>query len=125
MTELESKILEHYCGAAVAIMNGGDGVLASTLIAKSFNITLYKARKAIKALVAAGYLQRDHVGGLSDWDWQVHCYHGYSITEKATKTLEYRKAKYHEAKICAEIWGGGNLYSHYKAIGRTEVTANE
>ena len=116
MTELESSILQTYCWAAVAIMNGGDGVLSSVLIAKSMGITLYKARKAIKALVAAGYLQRDHVGGLSDWDWQVHCYHGYSITKEAMKTLEHRKAKYREAKICSEIWGGGSMWSYYKTL---------
>ncbi len=116
MTEIESQILQRYCGAAVAIMNGGDGVLSSVFIAKSMNVTLYKARKAIKALVAAGYLQRDHVGGLSDWDWQVHCYHGFSITEEATKTLEYRKAKYREAKICSEIWGGGSMWNYYKTL---------
>lgn len=115
-TELESKVLFEYCKAAVNIMGDGDGVLSSVLIAKSLNVTKYAARKAIKALVAAGFLKRDHVGGLSDWDWQVHCYHGYSITEAALKTLEYRKAKYREAKIDSEIWGGGNMYSYWKTM---------
>ena len=114
--DIKSEILSTYCQIACTI-SAHEPILSSVYISKRHNLSLYKARKLIRELVDEGLLVKDHEGGLSDWDWQVHCYHGYRITRKAEETMEYRKAAYQEAKYEAE-WLGGSMFSHWKRLRR-------
>lgn len=115
MESLKEEIFFLYCKASADMMDPSDGVLSSIATAKHFNISKYMARKVIHDLVEEGLLRKTHYGGLSDWDWQVHCYHGYSITNKARNTWTYKKALYREAKICAECFGG-HMISYYRSM---------
>lgn len=112
IVELKDKIFRSYCSISSDIMAAGHCILSSKYIAKRYNITLYRARKIIKELVADGLLVADYEGGYSDWDCMVHCYRGYRVTKRATQTREYKEEKWKNCKAMAKSFGG-TAYSYY------------
>lgn len=51
-------------------------------VGRILHIPVTLVREACRNLVEEGYLVKGHSGGMDD-DGQVHCYHGYYITDKA------------------------------------------
>lgn len=67
----------------------------STLLSKVCNKSLYQTRKELKILKEQGYIKSDKYCAVTeDGNYLIN---GYTITEKAKETEEYRKA-YAEAK---------------------------
>ncbi len=62
---------------------------AATDIARRLHIPLSLAREACRKLVEEGYLVKDHFGWMDD-DGYVHCYHGYSVTDKTREMEEWK-----------------------------------
>lgn len=114
------NVLKIYCDISVSIMNMGHDILPSTYIAKKFNCSLYKARKIIKQLVEQGLLKSAMDSGY-DEEYGVYCIRGYAITDKARKTLIYKRCKWNEAKLCSQCFEDtGSAYSYWKGFSMTE-----
>ena len=103
LSELESKVLADLCGHCVGIMDGWVPYPAR-LIAKHLNITLYATRKALKRLKELGLVES--ISMVLDSEECSLPYHGFTVTKKAKKTLEYKNEAWKEAAICAECFGG-------------------
>ena len=77
----------------------------STAIAEHLGISLYQARKELNRLKELGlvvstmYCERDEEGN--------YIMRGYTITEKAKATTEYKNAYEREEKIRQECFGTG------------------
>ena len=113
--DLKDRIFDFYCYTSTDLMDPSGGLISSIHCAKRLQISKYMARKVIHELVEEGLLVKGHYGGLSDWDWCVHCYHGFAITRKAKETSIYRRAAYRSAKIAAECFGGHTI-EYYKTF---------
>jgi hypothetical protein len=75
----------------------------STVLSKSCNLSLYKTRKELKALKEQGYVVADRYTESTE-DGQI-LINGYTITEKAKGTEEYKKAFEVERKIVKDVYG--------------------
>lgn len=97
-----NKVLYHLCLHCVDIM---DGYLPfpSTVLSKCCNLSLYKTRKELKSLKEQGYVIADRYAKSTE-DGQI-LLNGYTITEKAKETEEYKKAFEIERKIVKDVWG--------------------
>lgn len=92
-----NEVLYRLCRHNVSIMDGWIP-FPSTILSKLCNMSLYKTRKELKRLKDLGYVKADRwcdVG--EDRNYLVN---GYTITEKAKETEEYKKAYSEEANIC-------------------------
>lgn len=95
----KDELFEWLC-EATAVISDGAHIYSITHIAKCTGNTEYRIRKLMHELRDDGLVERDYWGGLSDWDWMVHCYHGWSLTEKALDTELYKE---YDKKAIAEM----------------------
>lgn len=97
-----NNVLYKLCLHCVDIM---DGYLPfpSTILSKSCNLSLYKTRKELKALKEQGYVVADRYTESTE-DGQI-LLNGYTITDKAKKTEEYKKAFEVERKLVKDVYG--------------------
>ena len=97
-----NKVLYHLCVHCVGIMDGWMPY-PSTILCKNCNLSLYKTRKELKALKEQGYVIADRYTESTE-DGQI-LINGYTITENAKETEEYKKAFEVEARIVKEVYG--------------------
>lgn len=97
-----NKVLYHLCLHCVGIMDGYVP-LPSTILCKACDLSLYKTRKELKALKEQGYVIADRYAESTE-DGQI-LINGYTITEKAKETKEYKKAFEVESKIVKDVFG--------------------
>lgn len=97
-----NNVLYKLCLHCVSIM---DGYMPypSTILSKSCNLSLYKTRKELKSLKEQGYVVADRYTENTE-DGQI-LLNGYTITEKAKETEEYKKAFEVERKIVKDVYG--------------------
>lgn len=92
-----NEVLYRLCRHCVSIMDGWVPY-PSTILSKVCDMSLYKTRKELKRLKELGYVKSDRWCNVEeDGNYLVS---GYTITEKAKETEEYKKAHAEEANIC-------------------------
>ena len=74
----------------------------STILCKVCNLSLYNTRKELKALKEQGYVIADRYTESTE-DGQI-LINGYTITEKAKETEEYKKAFKEEKQAVKECF---------------------
>lgn len=97
-----NNVLFHLCRHCVNIMDGWYP-FPSTCLSKICELSLYKTRKELKALKEAGLVVSDRYCLVGE-DGNI-LVNGYTITEKAKETEEYKKAYAEEADICKKAFG--------------------
>lgn len=97
-----NEVLYKLCQHCISIM-GSWIPYPSTLMAKSLNLSLYKVRKELKSLKEQGLVVADRYCEVTDEGTIL--INGYTITEKAKQTEEYKKAYEEERKICLDVFG--------------------
>ena len=97
-----NNVLYKLCLHCVDIM---DGYLPfpSTVLSKSCGLSLYKTRKELKRLKEQGCVVADRYTESTE-DGQI-LLNGYTITEKAKETEEYKKAFEVVRKIVKDVYG--------------------
>jgi hypothetical protein len=84
----------------------------STVVAAICDISLYKARKEIKKLKEEGLVVSNRYIDNDEDNERPIIVNGYTITNKAKETAEYKLAFEEERAACMEIFGfdigGGN-----------------
>lgn len=96
-----NEVLYHLCRHCVGIMDGWIPY-PSTILCKVCNLSLYKTRKELKALKEQGYVIADRYAESTE-EGQI-LINGYTITEKAKKTKEYKKAFAEEKQVVKECF---------------------
>lgn len=96
------EILYKVCRFSVSIMSGWHPYPA-TAIAKSLGISVHKVRYHLRKLKAQGLVKSIHEGGMSEYG-DVFCYWGWTITDKARSTEEYKKAYAEERALCKKCF---------------------
>lgn len=96
------KILYTLCRHNVGIMDGWHPFPATT-ISQILEINVGQVRYHLKKLKEKGLVNSCHEGGMTE-DGEVFCLWGWTITEKAIKTEEYRKAYEEERILCKECF---------------------
>ena len=97
-----NEILYHLCRHCVSIM-GGWYPFPSTCLSEVCGKSLYQTRKELKKLKEQGYIVSDQYCEIDeDRNYLVS---GYTITDKAKETEEYKQAFEEEEKICRECFG--------------------
>lgn len=96
-----NKVLFNICKHCVSLIDGWHPY-PSTCLSKKCNITLYQTRKELKKLKELGLIKSD-IQTITD-DEGTCILRGYTITEKAKETEEYKKAFEEERKICLQIF---------------------
>lgn len=104
MKDIEKKVFETICKSEVNIMDRGYPI-ASTFIAEHLNITLYKARKALKTLKEKGLVKSCHCSIYSNLDERYGIASGYLLTELGKQTEEYKRAEQQEIELIKKIFG--------------------
>lgn len=97
-----NNVLFHLCRHCVNIMDGWYP-FPSTYLSKICGLSLCKTRKELKALKEAGLVVSDRYCLVGE-DRNI-LVSGYTITEKAKETEEYKKAYAEEADICKKAFG--------------------
>lgn len=97
-----NNVLYKLCLHCVDIMDGYVP-FPSTVLSKSCNLSLYKTRKELKVLKEQGYVVADRYTESTE-DGQI-LINGYTITEKAKETEEYKKAFEVERKLVNDVYG--------------------
>lgn len=97
-----NEVLYYLCLHCVGIMDGWIPY-PSTILCKVCDLSLYKTRKELKSLKEQGYVVADRYTESTE-DGQI-LINGYTITEKAKETEEYKKAFEVEARIVKEVYG--------------------
>ena len=97
-----NKVLLYLCSHCVSIMDGYIP-FPSTVLSKVCGLSLYKTRKELKTLKEQGYVIADRYTEVTE-DGNI-LLNGYTITDKAKETEEYKTAFECERKIVKEIWG--------------------
>ena len=97
-----NEILYRLCRHNVNIMDGYIP-FPSTCLSRLCNTSLYKTRKELKKLKEQGLVVSDRYCEIGE-DRNI-LVNGYTITEKAKETEEYKKAFQEEAAICKECFG--------------------
>lgn len=75
----------------------------STSLSKHCGLSLYRTRKELKKLKDQGLVVSD-IQTISD-DEGTAIIRGYTITNKAKETEEYKKAHEEEREICIKVFG--------------------
>ena len=87
----KNDLLLHLCKKTAQVILGYDPKIYSIpILASDTGETKYRIRKLIKELETDGLVKRNHEGCIDD-DGNPHCYHGWSITQKAAETEMYKK----------------------------------
>ena len=97
-----NEVLYCLCDHCVNIMDGWVPY-PSTAMAKRLNLSLYKIRKELKSLKDQGLVVADRYCEVTDEGTVL--INGYTITEKAKQTEEYKKAYEEERLICLDVFG--------------------
>lgn len=96
-----NKVLYHLCRHCVGIMDGWIPY-PSTCLARVCEMSLYQTRKELKKLKEQGLVVADRYCEIGeDRNYLIS---GYTITEKAKETEEYKMAFEEERKICQECF---------------------
>lgn len=95
-------ILYELCRHVVGIMDGYHPYPA-TAIAERLNMSVGKVRYQLRKLKAQGLVKSFYEGGMTE-DGDVFCCWGWTTTEKATMTEEYKKAHEEERTICKKCF---------------------
>ena len=96
-----NEILYHLCRHCVSII-GGWYPFPSTCLSEVCGKSLYQTRKELKKLKEEGYVVSDRYCEIGeDRNYLVS---GYTITDKAKETEEYKQA-FEEEEICRECFG--------------------
>lgn len=97
-----NEVLYRLCRHCVSIMDGWIPY-PSTCLSKVCKISLYKTRKELKKLKEQGYVVSERYCEVGeDGNYLIS---GYTITDKAKGTEEYRKAFQKERILCQECFG--------------------
>lgn len=94
-------VLYKLCKHCVALMDSWHPY-PSTALSKTCGMTLYQTRKELKKLKQDGIVDSD-IEVLKD-DEGCFILRGYTITDKARKTQEYKKAWQEEREICKKYF---------------------
>lgn len=97
-----NEILYHLCRHCVSIMDGWYP-FPSTVLSEICNISLYKVRKELKTLKEKGLVVSNRYCEFTE-EGNI-LLNGYTITNKAKETEEYKKAYEEENKLCKECFG--------------------
>lgn len=97
-----NEVLYHLCLHSVDIMDGWLP-FPSTVLSKICEMSLYKTRKELKKLKDQGFVKsiRECMSD-DEGNWIIN---GYTITEKAKETEEFKKAWEREREICKQCFG--------------------
>lgn len=101
-----NKTLFVLCRHVVGIMDGYYP-LPAWAVAKSTGVSVSTARRRLRKLKEDGYADTTSTPP-EPWeesDYGQLPYHGWTITEKAHETEEYKKALTEERKLCLETFG--------------------
>jgi predicted transcriptional regulator len=85
-----NEVLYILCRHCVSI-NGGWHPLPSTIIADKLNLSVGKVRYQLKKLKEVGLVESCGEGGMTE-DGEVFYLRGFTITDKAKETEEYKKS---------------------------------
>lgn len=97
-----NKVLYRLCRHCVSIMDGFIP-FPSTVLCKLCGLSLYKTRKELKNLKEQGYVVADRY--TENTEERTILINGYTITDKAKETEEYKKAYQEERELCWEAFG--------------------
>ena len=95
-----NDILRVLCEHSVDIWNGGIPI-SSTVIARCTGLSIGKVKYRLKKLKQQGFIIADSYGSSTE-DGVPFCIHGYTITEKAKHTDEYKQAWAQERQLCKD-----------------------
>ncbi len=96
-----NDVLYHLCRHCVSIMDGWYP-FPSTCLSQVCEKSLYQTRKELKKLKERGYVVADRYCEVGeDRNYLIS---GYTITDKAKTTEEYKTAYNEEAEICRECF---------------------
>lgn len=96
------NVLFRLCRHCVGIMDGWVPYPAR-YIADQCGVSISTARRRLRALKASGYVKVAYV--LLEQDELCPPYHGWTITDMARETPEYKVAWAKERKLCREVFG--------------------
>ena len=96
-----NKVLYHLCKHCVSIMDGWIPY-PSTILSKVCDLSLYKTRKELKLLKEQGYVVSDRY--TENTEEGTIILNGYTITEKAKETEEYKKSFQEEKEAVKECF---------------------
>lgn len=96
------EILYKLCRHNVDIMDGWRPFPA-TAIADSLNISVHKVRYHLRKLKEQGLVKSFYEGGQTE-EGEVFCYWGWTITDKAFNTNEYKKACEEVIELCKKCF---------------------
>lgn len=97
-----NKVLYRLCRHCVGIMDGWIPY-PSTILCETCELSLYKTRKELKKLKEQSLVISERYCEVGeDGNYLIS---GYTITEKAKETEEYKKALAEERKLCQEVYG--------------------
>lgn len=96
------EILYALCRHNISIMDGWHP-LPATIIADVLDVSVHKVRRHLRQLKKQGFVNDCHEGGQTE-DGQVYCYWGWTITDKALNTNEYKKAHDEERELCKKCF---------------------
>lgn len=102
-----NDVLYKLCRCCVGILDGWHPVPA-WLIAEQLNLTTNQARYKLRKLKQLGFVETR--SEFLDDEERTIPYHGWTITDKAYETEEYKKALEEERKLCKK-------YFNYMDIG--------
>lgn len=96
-----NEVLYQLCRHNVSIMDGWHPVPAR-LIAEGLNLTTNQARYRLRKLKQAGFANT--FSELLGDEERMIPYHGWTITDKAEETEEYKKAWEEERALCKKCF---------------------
>ena len=98
MDEILYVLCRHYVG----IMDGWHPFPA-TVIAEMLTKSVHKVRYHLRKLKQQGLVKSFYEGGQTE-EGEVYCLWGWTITDKALTTNEYKKAHDEEREICKKCF---------------------
>ena len=96
------EILYTLCRHNVSIIDNWHPLPATT-IANMLDVSVHKVRYRLRKLKEQGFVNSCHEGGQTE-DREVYCCWGWTITDKAFHTNEYKKAHDEERELCKECF---------------------
>lgn len=87
----KDDLLLYLCKATAQVPVGGyeSNIYSIPSLARRMGETQYSVRKCMKALEADGLVHKTYEGGI-DEDGYPHCYHGWSLIQRAMETEMYK-----------------------------------
>jgi len=95
-----NDVLRVLCEHSVDIWNGGIPI-SSTVISQCLGLSIGKVKYRLKKLKQQGFIVADSYGNSTE-EGVPFCIHGYTITEKAKHTEEYKQAWARERQHCKD-----------------------